>query len=385
MRGLAARACGEKKALVNLFYSFSVHHHAFQLRFQNVAVLLLLPLWTPLFLASVSARAKVVAAIVAFGMEQLTYSATHNAVFRRVFGLRFSTAIDIDHEVDRMAAFFTIVLGEFLYGLVWASPAGLSGVDAPFGRAALSLLVAFCLCWLYTASDGSRENTEAGVHALRWRATHALQWVVLHLPLSAALLIAGDICAVFVKYGHTGVGVAASPDTPAKEGEAKFPTDQEWKALRWQFCGGTAIGVFCLSWIALLHHEIDEDECTRRLLFVHYPWRRCVRLPVAVAIALLPLAPPDRLSITGLLGAVTALLALAVVWETVGGLNRRWTVLEARLDRSCGDDEEVAVAAVVEEAAVAVVVVEEEEKGAAETGEKELAEVHQGTHVDVKV
>lgn len=355
---------GSNKALVNLFYSLSVHHHAFQLRSHNVTMLLLLPLWTPLFLASVSVRAKVAVAIVAFGLEQLANMTTHTAIFRRVFGLRFSTAIDIDHEADRMGAFYTIVLGEFLYGLVWASPAGLSGAGAPFGRAALSLLIAFCLFWLYTASDGSHENAEAGVHALRWRTLHAMQWLMLHLPLSAALLIAGDICAVFVKYGHVGAGVAASssPGTPAEEGEAKFPTIPEWQALRWQFCGGTAIGVFCLYWIALLHHEIDEDKCARDLLYVRYPWRRCVRLPVAVTIALLPLAPPARLSITGLLAAVTVLLAVAVVWETVGGLNRQWTVVEIGTWRS------------VEVTAVAVVV-DGEEKSAAKAGEKEHAEM----------
>jgi hypothetical protein len=63
--------------------------------------------------------------------------------------------IDIDHEVDRMSAFCIIVLGEFLYGLVWGNPAGLTGVSPAFGRASMSLVVAFCLCWLYTASDSS--------------------------------------------------------------------------------------------------------------------------------------------------------------------------------------------------------------------------------------
>jgi len=214
----------------------------------------------------------------------------------------------------------------------------MSGVKGPFGRAAMCLFIAFCLCWLYTATDGSRENSETGVHALRWKAMHGLQWLMLHLPLSAALLITGDICAVFVKYGHDGVGV----EGVHKRAEETFPATHEWQALRWLFCGGLAIGVLCLYWIALLHHEVDEDEETKSILFMRYHVRRGTRLPVAVVITFLPLVGPETLSITGLLGAVTGLLGFSVVWELVGGMDKEWTVFEVSRVSFC-DEEAVEV------------------------------------------
>ncbi|KAF8536613.1 hypothetical protein BDD12DRAFT_982624 [Trichophaea hybrida] len=341
-------------AIINLYYSITAYQLAFQLRCYNTISLLILPLWTPLFLPSISTRSKIAVAIFAFGSDHLANMAIHNKYFRRYFNLKYSAALDIDHEVDRMAAFYIIVLGEFLYGLVWASPAALSGVHGPFGRAAISLIIAFCLCWLYTASDGSRENPVTGVHALRWKISHALQWIMLHLPLSASLLIAGDICAVFVRYGHDEVGIETR-----KRAEETFPATNEWQALRWMFCEGLAIGLVCLYWIALLHHEVDEDEETRHILFMRYHVRRSTRLPVAAVIAFLPMVGPEKMSIMGLMGTVTGLLGFSVVWEMVGGLEKGWTVLEVGKDRFC--DEEAVEAVIVSEDDM-VVVVEEEGK-----------------------
>lgn len=179
-----------------------------------------------------------------------------------------------------MAAFYIIVLGEFLYGLVWLSPIGPATLNSPFGRAAMSLVIAFCLCWLYMSSDGSRENPETGIHAIRWRAWNGMQWYVLHLPLSMGLLVAGEICAVFVKYGVDSAGIHVEThleeraETAGVEEEA-FPAEKDWQALRWLFCGGLAVGMVCLCWISCLHHEVDEDEHTKGLLLfskVSQPW-----------------------------------------------------------------------------------------------------------------
>ncbi|KAI5777246.1 bacterial low temperature requirement A protein-domain-containing protein [Geopyxis carbonaria] len=303
-------------AVTTLYYSITVYQHAIQLRIHSLIVLSLLPLWTPLFLpdTTISTRLKIGLAVLAFTLDQLSGTLAYNPFFTRFFAQPYKVALDIDHHADRMSAFFIIVLGEFLYGLVWASPAALDGVGAKSGRAAMSLVIAFCLCWLYTSCDGSRDNPESGVHALRWRAANGLQWVALHLPLSAALLISGDICAVFVKYGDD----AGKP-------KSSFPTPADWQPLRWLFCGGLAVGVACLYWIALLHHEADEDPETRCVLFMPQWLRRLPRLPVAVVIACLPLA---EMRITALMAVVTALLGFVLVWEMIGGMGRRWTWIE---------------------------------------------------------
>jgi hypothetical protein len=41
----------------------------------------------------------------------------------RWFGLEYTTAVDIDHENDRHAAFTILVLGEFTYAILVGSPA----------------------------------------------------------------------------------------------------------------------------------------------------------------------------------------------------------------------------------------------------------------------
>lgn len=254
-------------AIVKLVYSLTATHHAFQLRAHNFLVLCMLPLWTPLFLDSVSVHAKIALAVVLFLLEQLVGSLCYGPIFARFFRLKTTTAVDIEHHIDRMTAFFIVVLGEFLYGLVWASPSALDGpFQAKSVRAAVSLSIAFCLCWLYCSTDGSRENLETGVHALRWRAVSGMLWILMHLPLSAALLVAGDICAVFVKYGDGGAEVVK----PAGGVGGVFPTLDDIAALKWLFCGGLAIGLACLWIICCLHHEADEDECTKDKLLLTY-------------------------------------------------------------------------------------------------------------------
>lgn len=199
-------------------------------------------------------------------------------------------------------------------------------------RAVLSLVIAFELFWLYVAADGSPENREAGVHALRWRGRNGAMWFAAHLPLSAALLISGDICAVFVAYGEDSAGLkpysSYSSDIETghhkrAEGSGTYPLPDDFPALRWLFCGGLSIGVACLYFICLLHHEADEDEETKCMFVFPMLIRRCLRPFVAVILACLPLAG-ERLTITEMMGICCALLGGCVVWEMMGGLDREW-------------------------------------------------------------
>lgn len=58
--------------------------------------------------------------------------------------LTYSTAIDISHEVDRAAAFYIIVLGEYLYNVIVGSLAAI-GLNLRAPRAVWTLVITFYL------------------------------------------------------------------------------------------------------------------------------------------------------------------------------------------------------------------------------------------------
>lgn len=81
--------------------------------------------------------------------------------------------------MDRAAAFYIIVLGEYLYNVTLGSPAAI-GLNLRALRALWSLAVAFCLNWLYVNGDGAIDS----VHPLRRAIWSALTWILIHLPLN---------------------------------------------------------------------------------------------------------------------------------------------------------------------------------------------------------
>ena len=95
--------------------------------------------------------------------------------------------------MDRAAAFYIIVLGEYLYNVIVGSPAAI-GLNLRAPMAVWTLVVASCLNWLYVNADGAIES----VHPLRKAVWSAFTWILIHLPLNMGLLIGGHICAVSV-------------------------------------------------------------------------------------------------------------------------------------------------------------------------------------------
>lgn len=109
---------------------------------------------------------------------------------------------------------------------------------------------------------------------------------------------------------------------------------------RWLLAGGLAVGMFCLWIYAQLYRSEDEH----RVLTMRKQVRVGMRLVVAVALAVLP-KTHGHLSTVGFMGVVTALFALVLVWETVGGLSREWKVAESwrgkEGEEEMGDGEEI--------------------------------------------
>ena len=216
-------------ALTYWVYSFASTEHRPQARVFSGLNVVGLCVWIPMFFESVSLRAKAAVAVVAIVYEEAAWIFSFGPWIKRRLRLEYSTAVDVPHEVDRQAAFYIIVLGEFLYGVIVGSPAGV-GLHLSLFRAVETLVIAFSLNWLYVNADGSI----IGTHPLRRSVTAAFSWFLIHLPLTASLLLGGHMCAVSV-----GVEELSSGE-------------------RWLLCGGLAAGLLCLWIVGELHESKDE-------------------------------------------------------------------------------------------------------------------------------
>lgn len=210
--------------MAHLIYSFASYHHRAQQRLWFCLSSLTLFIYVPLFLESLSWKTKIIIASTAVITEECLWIFCYSPVAKRLIGAKYTTAVDIPHEVDRYAAFFIIVLGEFLYSVIVGNPAAV-GFSLGLMRAIWTLIIAFCLNWLYVHNDGSLQNE----HPYRHNIYASFVWVTLHLPLVAALLAGGHVAAVSVKEGHMH------------------------GAELWLLCGGLGSGLLLLWPLALLH------------------------------------------------------------------------------------------------------------------------------------
>ncbi|QDS76895.1 hypothetical protein FKW77_003991 [Venturia effusa] len=274
----------------HLIYSFASYHHRAQQRLWVALSFFGLFLYVPLFVESISLRGKVAVAFVAIITEQIFWNFTYSPLAKKLLRAKYTTAVDINHEIDRFAAFFIIILGEFLYQIVVGSPAAI-GFNMALLRAVWTLIIAFCLNWIYVHGDGSLK----AVHPLRHNILAAFAWVALHVPLTAGLLAGGHAAAISAKIHE--------------EGEYHHPEI-------WLLCGGIGTGLICLWFLALLHKCSDASGTL--LLPKH---ARVIFRPITgIIICCLPLA--HDLKITAILSVIMALLVFTVVWENVTSLTR---------------------------------------------------------------
>lgn len=269
--------------LVLITTSFASFQHRPQTRIHAGFIFVSLLIWIPLYFEDVSIRAKVAVAVVGISFSEITYIITYSPWIKKRLDLEYSTAVDINHEIDRFAAFFIIVLGEFLYSIVVGSPAKI-GLNTALIKAIWTLIIAFCLNWIYSIGDGSIDAT----HPIRRSSVTAFAFFSLHIPLTASLLAGGHICA-------------ASTAVELGRGE------------RWLLGGGLGVGLICLWVLGMLYKTKDFGN----LIMPRY-FRLVMRLAVGVVFVLLPLA--TELDDLQFLSIYMALFVFVVVWETIGGL-----------------------------------------------------------------
>ncbi|MBA7490662.1 hypothetical protein ES702_01203 [subsurface metagenome] len=293
-----------------LISSFASYQHRTQARLLSAFMAGGLLFTIPLFIEGVDMKVKIgiIAAMIVY--QEATWSLTLSPYIKKKLKLTYSTAVDIAHEVDRMAAFFIIILGEFVYSIIAGDPAGV-GLTAGYAKAVATLVIAFCLNWIYVTGDGSLQAT----HPIRRSAWTAFGFFLLHLPLSMSFLIGGHISAVSVRVEELEDG------------------------QRWLLGGGLGVGMFCLWVFAMLFKSDDDGE------LIMPRWMRVgMRLVVAIVLIVLP-ETHKGLNATEFVCTVMGLFAWVTLWETGGGLvkgARIWESWEGRhppMEERVGDGE----------------------------------------------
>lgn len=284
--------------MVFVVSSFGSYQHRAQARVLAAFMFAGLFLTVPLFFEGVSIRGKAAVIAVMVVYQEFTWSLSLSPWIKRKLKLKYSTAVDIAHEVDRMAAFFIIILGEFVYSVIVGDPAGV-GLTAGYAKAVCTLIIAFCINWLYVSGDGSLQAT----HPIRRSAWTAFGFFLLHLPMSASFLIGGHICAISTKLHE-------------------FEDGQLWL-----LGGGLGVGLFCL-WVYGMLYRTEDEPC----LILPKPLRIGMRLVIGVILIILP-KTHDALTTTEFMVIVMALFAFLTIWETIGGLLKGASVFEPWSDR----------------------------------------------------
>ena len=87
--------------LTHVLYSFASYHHRPQQRLWVVLSSLSLCIYIPLYFESVSIRGKIAAAAVAISVETMVWILCYSPTGKKLLRVRWSTAVDIAHEVDR--------------------------------------------------------------------------------------------------------------------------------------------------------------------------------------------------------------------------------------------------------------------------------------------
>lgn len=270
----------------HLLYSFASYHHRKQQRLWVALTVFSMFIYIPLYFESVSLRGKIAAAAVGVIFEECSWIFCYSPAAKRMLNAKYTTAVDIAHEVDRYAAFYIIVLGEYLYQIVVGSPAAV-GFNLSLLHAVWVLIIAFCLNWMYAHNDGALQST----HPFRYSVYTAFGWATLHLPLVASLLASGHVAA-------------------ASAAEDRFQDPE-----RWLLCGSLGTGLYCLYGLALLYEDRDEPGT---LMLSKHP--RMIMRPITGLIIIL-LGLTKDLDITSIMSIIMALIVFCLIWENVTSLH----------------------------------------------------------------
>ncbi|KAL2066536.1 hypothetical protein VTL71DRAFT_2607 [Oculimacula yallundae] len=241
----------------------------------------------------------------------------------RVF--EFYPAMNIEHKTERTNAFVALVFGYSVVAILYQNAAHF-GLNAFFGKAALGLVQAFCFNWIYFELDGAdlfqhaiRRNVVTGDPPLYssmirlgfWLAnllTTAMLWSSVHLPfIMSFILAAGSLSKLVVATDCHDADAEDLTEFYEHKSEHHIPI-----GLRWFYCAGLGVALFCMGLISLSHTHKSIPN-----LRLAKPYRLLNRTIVCLILILLPLAG-DRLNSLHLIATTTSLLIWVLVMELWG-------------------------------------------------------------------
>jgi low temperature requirement protein LtrA len=170
------------------------------------------------------------ARVPAWGLIDVAYLAGFSAILVRTDPSGTPGVIITDALTERFGAFIIIVLGEILTGVV----AGLSGQPISALTLAVGLtavVVGFGAWWTYFDF--------AGGHHPRTQRSASVQWIVGHLPVTAAIAAMGAAMLSLIDHAHDG-------RTPA--------------ATAWVLCAGAAVVLCATMLLAASLQAWDRDR-----------------------------------------------------------------------------------------------------------------------------
>jgi len=229
-------------------------------------------------------------------------------------------AINIEHHVDRIGAFVTIVLGEMVANVFFKNSIA-PGINVEAGRSFLALMLAFNCNWLYFGSEACGNF----IHALRRHWFTSAIFTFIHLPLIMALLLASSAVNKLV-----------------------VSTDVE-SGLKFFFGSGIGVAILSMSVVGSLHKNLDDERTqpqkvqTRsgkeKCVDVHHIPQRILRFErkhilgiravVGLGMIFLPFAG-ERLQSTNLLATYVGITGFLIAEEALARLEKR--PLAVRID-----------------------------------------------------
>ncbi|WEJ96620.1 hypothetical protein PSN45_004161 [Yamadazyma tenuis] len=282
--------CRVSLALGLFVYTFWIPEHRVQQRVYSATIMVTSCLW--IIVVFVGTRAKIGLAVAIMVLENVCFVTCFTPWFKRQLGLTTSTALNIEHEVERFSVFVTIAIGEFLYKIVAGGDLDL-GFQVHLWRGLLLLVDAYVLFWIYSYGSMARRAT----HALRHSAFRAVSWIYLHLPLVASIVLAADAGGDLVSINET---------KEAEEAEEAV----DITAVKFFFTGGLCVALVSMGLLGLTDDPKDPPET----YIVGRFWRVVFRIPVGVIVLVLPFGD---LGITGIMGVATILMVVLLVWESL--------------------------------------------------------------------
>ncbi|OEJ80235.1 hypothetical protein AWRI3579_g4660 [Hanseniaspora osmophila] len=242
---------------------------------------------------------KIIIVCCLYFWDNLSYSISFSAWFKKLIRAEFYAAMNIEHEIQRHNSFVTIAIGEFLYPIVAYAPAS-GGLNETTARCTCVLVIAYCLTWFYFAGEGSRK----AIHAIRRHSITGLCWIQFHLPLIISLQLAANGAGVLTtsKVDH--------PNSITDPSALGMPRKNYLQDVQIYFGAGLAVSLTVLTCLALLDKGLDD----KRFWIITPPMRILPRILWGLAIFGMSFA---KMKITLYMGLSALFLTIQLIFENI--------------------------------------------------------------------